>query len=127
MDEPIHQCWTKATTAEGDDIRRSFNWVTARRARLRVTRSSLVCGDWTIPYHDIQEAVLYWISWMLIPGYVLRVKANGVTYQFGLNWGRFWQRELPFPVRRERGRVGYAAFSMVVRIVLLAAIVYWLW
>ncbi len=64
---------------------------------------------------------------MLIPGYVLRVKANGVTYQFGLNWGRFWQGELPFPMRHERGHVGHIAFSMVVRIVLLAAIVYWLW
>ncbi len=29
MEEIPHQCWTKAITAEHDDVRRSFNWVTA--------------------------------------------------------------------------------------------------
>lgn len=127
MDEILHQCWTKATTAEGDDVRRSLSWVTARRARLRVTRHALVCGDWTIPYQEIQEAVLFSIYSIFIPGYVLRVKTKDVTYQFGLNWGRFWQGELPFPVRRERRRLQHSVFSVAVRIMILALLAYWLW
>lgn len=127
MAELIHRCWTKATNEEGDEVRRSSNWVTARRARLHVTRDALVCGDWTIPYADIQEAVLFSVSQMLVPGYVLRVKAKGVTYQFGLNWGRFWERELPFPVHREKARLRYSFFSIALRIMLIAIVAHWLW
>ena len=34
MSEPIHRCLTKATTAEGRDVRRSLSWIVSRRAFL---------------------------------------------------------------------------------------------
>ena len=127
MTKVLHRCMTKATTSEGDDVRRSFNWAVSRRGILEVQPDALACGDWVIPYREIDEAVLYSVRQMLIPGYVLLVKSRGVVYQFGLNWGRFWTRDLPFPVRRERARLGYSWYSIAVRAALLGLLAYWLW
>jgi hypothetical protein len=118
---------TKATTAEGDGIRHSVNWVVSRRGILEVRPDALASGDWVIPYSEIDEAILYSVKQMFIPGYVLLVRSRGVTYHFGLNWGRFWTRDLPFPVRRERARLGYSWYSIAVRVALLGALAYWLW
>jgi hypothetical protein len=123
----LHKCMTKATTAEDDAIRRSFNWAVSHRGILEVRPDALVCGEWVIPYCEIDEAVLYNVRQMFIPGYVLLVRSRGMTYQFGLNWGRFWTRDLPFDVRRERARLGYSWFSIAFRGALLGLVAYWLW
>jgi len=118
---------TKATAAEGENLRHSFNWVVSRRGTLQVLSDALECGDWRIPYDSISEAVLFSTRQMFIPCYVLRVAANGTIYQFGLNPGSFWKGDLPFPVKREKLRLKFSWFSIVVRVILLASIVYWLW
>jgi hypothetical protein len=115
---------TKASTAEGGDIRHSFNWVVSRRGILKVSTNALECGDWRIPYDTIEEAVLFSVRQMFIPGYVLCVKAGGTIYQFGLNTGQFWRGELPFPVRREAARLRYSWFSILVRLVAVGAVAY---
>ena len=58
---------TKATTAEGDDIRRSLNWVTARRGILKVYDDHLELGSWHLPYSDFDEAILFSVRQTLIP------------------------------------------------------------
>ena len=126
MDKPLYWCMTKATTAEGEELRRSLNWVISRRGILKVMPDALVCGNWRIPYSQIDEAVLFSI-WSLLPGFLLRVKSKGKTYQFGLNWNPFWKRELPFPVAREKGKLKHSAFSIVIRLILVGYIVYWIW
>ena len=124
----LHKCMTKATTAEGDTLRHSQNWVMARRAILQVWSDRLICGDWIIPYDAIREAVLFSIrSTFFIPGYILKVRTDDRTYQFGLNAGRFWRGDLPFPVSRERGRLAYSPFSLIVRLVLLGYVIYYVW
>lgn len=127
MGKPLHRCLTKATTAEGEEIRHSLNWVVSRRAILKVMPDALVCGDWTIPYQDIEDAVLFSVWSTFVPGFVLRVKSRGKVYQFGLNWNPFWRRELPFPVRREKGKLRYSAFSIVVRLVAVGYLIYLAW
>ena len=127
MSELLHRCLTKATTAEGDHLRHSLSWVTARRAYLMVFEDRLECRDWVIACGDIEEAVLFSVFAFPLPGHVLRVRALSKTYQFGLNRNRFWKGDLPFPVTREKGRLGYSSFSAIARLVLLAAILYWLW
>lgn len=127
MTQPLHSCLTKATIEEGDDIRRSENWLMSRRARLKVMPDALVCGDWTIPYASIDDAVLFRTRNLFIPCYVLRVKADGKIYQFGLNPGRYWSGELPFSVRRERMRLRYSPYSIAVRLALVSSIIYWAW
>lgn len=117
---------TKATIAEGDDLRYSFNWLVARRGILKVMPDALVCGNWRIPYEHIDDAVLFSI-WSTLPGFVLRVKSGGTVYQFGLNWNPFWKKELPFTVTREKGKLGYSTYSIIVRILGLGAIAYLIW
>jgi hypothetical protein len=117
---------TKATTAEGEDLRRSFNWVVARRAILKVMPDALLCGDWRIGYDRIDEAILFSIG-SIIPGYLLRVRSGETVYQFGLNWNPFWKKELPFPVVREKGKLKYSLFSVIARAVLLGYVAYLIW
>jgi hypothetical protein len=125
MGKLLHKCVTKAMTAEGDDIRHSPNWVYWRRSLLQVYEERLECGDWVIPYSEIEEAVLFRTRELFIPGYVLRLKAQGQVYEFGLNTGRFWAGELPFPVRRER--LGYSRLNIAVLVLAALAVAYWLW
>lgn len=123
--ERLHRCMTKATTAEGDDVRHSLSWVLARRALLEVWPDRLVCGDWTIRYDEIRGAVLFSVrSSFLIPGYVLRIRHGKDIYQFGLNWGRFWKGDLPFHVRREKATLGYSPWSLSVRIVIVGLLLW---
>lgn len=90
MGTPIYKCMTKATTAEGDQVRYGPNWVTARRAILNVFSDRLECGDWKIEYKEIKDSVLYSIKTnLIIPGYVLKVATTERTYHFGLNAGSF--------------------------------------
>ena len=112
----LHQCMTKATTAEGDALRHSQNWLLSRRATLQVWSDRLVCGNWVIPYSAFVEATLFSTRQMLIPCYVLRVRTADRTYQFGLNPGRYWSGDLPFPVVREKARLGYSPFSLALRL-----------
>jgi len=126
--EPLHQCFTKATTRESGPPRRSMQWLASRRARLKVFSDRLECGDWTIPYGEIQNAVLYrFRSMFFIPGYVLMVKTDPKTYQFGLNAGKFWTSKLPFPVEREAASLGMSPVSLAIRLILFAVISYVLW
>jgi len=126
MEKPLFQCMTKATTAEGEDLRRSWSWVVSRRGLLKVMPDALVCGDWRIPFDRIDEAVLFSIRSML-PGFLLRVKSGKTIYQFGLNANRFWKGDLPFPVSREEAKLKQSAFSVAARILLMGCIVYWIW
>jgi hypothetical protein len=126
--ETLHQCMTKATTAEGDDIRHSLNWVTSRRAMLKITPDALICGDWTLPYSEFDEAVLFTAKqWLIIPVHILKVKTGGKIYQFGLNPGKYWKGELPFSAVREKTHIAYSPYSLAVRVLLLVAVVYTLW
>lgn len=126
MADLIRKCWTKGTKTEGTEIRRSFKWALARRGWLKVTSDALELGNWRIPYSEIDEAFLFSARSFFIPYYVLCIKSKGITYQFGLNPGAFWSGTLPFPVKREKVRVGHSVFSIAIRIVLLLWIVRWL-
>ena len=123
----LHRCMTKATTAEGDDIRRSLNWVTARRGILKIFDDHLELGPWNLFYSDFDEAILFSIRQTFIPGYVLRIKTQGTIYQFGLNYSRFWKRDLPFPVERQAMKLKLSRFSIAIRTVGLISLGYLLW
>lgn len=125
MTELLHKCLTKATTAEGNQMKRGPNWIFSRRAILKIFDDHLECGDWHIDYENITDAVLYSIRQMVfIPGYILKVETEDKTYHFGLNWGNYWRRDLPFPARREKAKIKHSLFSATLRIVLAAYIAY---
>ncbi len=123
----LYRCFTKATISTGDQRQYGPRWVTSRRALLRVYDDRLECGNWMIPYAGMTDAVLYSFrsSFLRIPGYVLTVTTPEKTYHFGLNgWGKFWNGELPFPVRREQGQLKFSGFSIALRILLLVYLLY---
>lgn len=130
MSTALHKCQTKATTAEGDQRKHGPNWITSRRGSLKVFDDRLECGNWRIEYPEITNAVLYSFRsfFLRIPGYILTVETDAKTYHFGLNgWGKFWKGELPFEVSREKGRLKFTWFSIVVRVMLFSYIAYMLW
>jgi hypothetical protein len=121
---------TKATTAQGDQRNYGPNWVISRRASLKVFDDRLDCGDWRIDYREIKTAVLcsFRTFFLRIPGYILTVETEDRTYHFGLNgWGRFWNGDLPFELKREKGKLGFTWFSIIVRVILVGYIAYLLW
>ena len=125
---PIYSCMTKATTAEVDGPRHSANWVTSRRAKLHVFADRLQCRNWTIPYREMTSATLFRTKALfVIPFYVLHVVHAGTTYQFGLNPNRFWAGPLPFETNRESVRMSYSPFSLAIRLLVVVALLYWLW
>lgn len=127
MSEPRYKCWTKGIAGESGELRRGAAWVGARRAWFRVFDDRIECGDWTIASSSIKEAVLFEARQWLIPVFVLRLTTMDTTYQFGFNpWCRVAQH-LHFVVERRRVRLGYSAFSIVLRIAITVFVTYWLW
>lgn len=116
---------TKGVRGASDTFEHGANWITARRAFLCVFGDRLECGDWYIPYQSITQAVLFKTRQMLIPCYILKIRTEDSVYQFGLNGHKFWAEELPFPVLRETGKLKYSKFSIAVRLVLAAALIWY--
>jgi hypothetical protein len=84
MGETIFECRTKATWRERERIRFSLNWAFARRAKLRLSDKELVCGDWCIPYVEIEDAALVSIPTWFGTARNLMVWWCGRVYQFQL-------------------------------------------
>lgn len=127
--EPLYSCITKAIVADGNQLRTGPKWVTSRRGRFILYSDRLECGDWTIPYVDIREAVLssFRSPILRIPGYLLAVRTDSDTYHFGLNGGRYWEGELPFPVERQKARLKMSMISIAARVVLIGYILFVVW
>ena len=126
MTQPIHICMTKAIIADGDQLETGPQWITSRRAKLRLFDDHLVCGDWNVRYDDIGEAVLasFRSPILRIPGYILSARTNTHTYHFGLNGWRYWNGELPFPVTRRKTRLRMSWISIAARAIIIGYIVY---
>ncbi len=129
MDKPLHSCMTKAVIGDGDQLRTGPKWITARRGLLKLYSDRLTCGDWTIAYDDICEAVLssFRSPILRIPGYILAVRTDNDTYHFGLNGWRYWMGELPFPVTRNQTRLRMSLISILARVVLIGYALYFVW
>ncbi len=127
-DDLLYRCYVKGTTSETEEPRRSQNWAKARRAWLRVYADRVECGDWVIPYGDVQHAILYDAGCSLL-GRVRIVQLTTVSesYQFGINpWARPDLRmALEFETRRVT--LGYSPYSIAVRVLLFGYIAYSLW
>ena len=129
MTHPIHSCMTKAIIADGDQLETGPQWITSRRAILRLYEDHLTCGDWNVRYDDIREAVVasFRSPILCIPGYILSARTDTHTYHFGLNGWRYWSDELPFPVTRVKTRLRMSWISIVARVILFGYIGYAVW
>jgi hypothetical protein len=121
MDQVIYRCKTKATDREGDLIRPSLNWAFARRGELRLTDRAIECGDWTIPYEEVDDAVLLAIPTRFGIAYNLKIKSQGRTYQFQVSSNSglrtivdpFWFGETPLPLRKEAAHIDSGVYELL--------------
>lgn len=103
------------------DAKYEVGWATARRDILLLTTSNLRCGDWVIPLTTIQEASLLHIS----GGSLLKVStSDGAHYQFGLQRNPAWEKQTLIPLKVEQGALEFSIASLVLRLLVLAAITY---
>jgi len=129
-DEPVCAIGAaKAIRVDSDrPVGRGARWVIAKRAVLLVTGERVLCGNWEIPVHSIRQAVIV----RLIPtsgrGLVLKIATKGGQhYQFGLLHDAAWFEGLPFPVEVQAGTLRYSAFSIVLRLSVLAYLAWVAW
>ena len=129
MEQTLHSCMTKAVIADGDQLQSGPQWITSRRARLKLYEDRLECGDWSIRYDDIRQAVLSSFRSPILrtPGYVLAVRTDTETYHFGLNGWRYWKGKLPFHVIRQKSKLRLSLLSFLARAVLIAYAAYFVW
>lgn len=120
---------TKAVVADGDQLECGPRWITSRRAILKLYNDRLECGDWTVPYEEIRDAILssFRTPILRLPGFVLAVRTDAETYHFGLNGGRYWNGELPFGVERTKSKLRLSLVSLLARIAVIGGILYLLW
>lgn len=127
MSKLIYRCWTKATSREEGQPGPSLNWAISRRAWFRIYRDRVECGDWVLPVDELQHAVLYEGRQIGVPVRVLELRTERGTYQFGFNPWVAIERHLPFPFSREKIRLRYSVFSLVVRIALILYLGFFIW
>ncbi|MFH5803116.1 hypothetical protein [Alienimonas sp. DA493] len=124
---PVYQCMTKGTDRESGGPRFSASWVGARRGTFKVFADRIEVGDWRIPFEQIDRAVLHRATYLpFVKVGVLELDAAGRTYQFGFNPWAAPEEHLPFPVEEREGPMGYSQFSVAVRLVAAAALLYFL-
>jgi hypothetical protein len=121
VNDVLFRCRVRGTNREGERIRLSLNFAFARRADLILTDTELVWGDWSIPYAEIEDAVL--VSLGSSVWFRLIVRGRGQVYQFLLppasrwTWEAkpdpFWDGPLPFPLRRVAGQIELGSVLLV--------------
>jgi hypothetical protein len=116
---------TKGVRGAPEEFEYGLKWITSRRGFLKVFGNRLECGDWRIPYPDFEEAVLFQTRSGIIPCFILKIRTNENTFQFGLNGNRYWKGQLPFEVTRTKGRLKYSPFSIMLRVGLVAGLVWY--
>lgn len=124
---PLYQCWCKATASEDLEPRYSHNWVLARRAQFLVFDNMVKCGDWCIPFDDVQEAIVYHTRQWFIPLRILKLVTKDASYQFGFNpWAKPIEH-LAVEYSEQTVRLGYSPFSIAIRVGILVWLAYEGW
>ena len=124
-DKLIYRCMTKGVEGSAEEFEYGLKWITSRRGSLKVFQDRIECGDWEIPYASIEDAELFQTRSGFIPCFILKVRTPDKTFQFGLNGNKFWKGELPFRVKRTKGRLKYSALSVCLRIAIVAVLVWY--
>ncbi len=99
----------------------------SKRAWLKLFDDRIECGDWTVPYSEIDEVVLYKAKDFVIPALVLKLTTKDNVYQFGINpWCKIAEY-LPISFREEKSSLGYSWLTTILRIAILCYLLYWTW
>ncbi|MFQ5857770.1 MAG: hypothetical protein ACE5LU_19365 [Anaerolineae bacterium] len=120
---------TKAQKGDEDTgVRYEPGWIVSRRGVLILTSDKLVCGFWEIPLTSVINATLLRFKGLLSRWLVLKVATDdGSHYQFGLQYDPTWETQTALKLTVEDGKIKYSAFSIVVRVALILALIGLVW
>ena len=122
---------TKAVISDDDSHTTGPEWIASRRAKLNLFAEHMTCGNWTINYDEIKVADLasFRTPILRMPGYILTARTSNQTYHFGVNGGKFWTGDLPFPVNRTKTKLRMSWISIAAQIAVFVggAILIWQW
>ena len=122
-----YKAWCKAVNREDSEPRYSANWVISKRAWFKIYTDRVQCGNWEIPKESIQKAIAYRTRQMFIPVTVLQLITESESYQFGFNpWAKPIEH-LGIEVEEQSIRLKYSAFSILLRVAIIAYVGYWIW
>lgn len=127
MTEPLYKCWAKATNKEEGSPRRSHNWVTSKRSWFEIYKDKIECGDWIIPFSEIQEAIVYKTRSLFMSVVVLQLKTSDQTYQFGFNPWANPIKYIPFDYTEEKIKLKHTPLSIMVRLIVVLYLIYLFW
>ena len=99
-------------------------WAFSRRGALLVTDRRLVCGDWELPFLEVEQLTYNPFHGVFSEGVVLTARMqDGKSYQFGLGKSEEWVKSLPVEVEAgERfGRSLAVTWTLRVAVVVLLA------
>jgi hypothetical protein len=85
------------------------------------------CGSWVIKNEDIEKAHVYKTKQWFFPVNVLQLITNLGTYQFGFNPWANPIKHLEVAYSESNVKLGYSAFSVATRLLLLGIICFEIW
>jgi hypothetical protein len=121
-----YRAFCKAIISQSEEPRISGRWAFSRRAWFKMFDDCIRCGNWTIPFDQIDQVIVYHFRRQLVPGTVLTISANGTIYQFAFNpWVQI-ERHLSMAFETRHFSRGVSIYNTVARIAFLFILVYWL-
>ena len=112
-------------TADNQAVERGIDWVTSQRAVIILTTTKIICGKWTIPLDNINNAQLLEISSVFGSGQVLKIQTkDNKNYQFGMQMNKEWTNQNALPLTLEKAKIANSLFSIMLRIFLIGYIAF---
>lgn len=126
MDNLLYKCMTKATNKEKGSPRHSSNWITSKRASFQIYDDHIECWKWNFNISEIENLIVYKTKQMFLKFDVIQFDYKGETFQFGFNpWAHpIDYIDINFTI--EHSKVKYSVFSILLRLILIAFIIYYI-
>lgn len=127
LQAPRYSCFCRGTDKETGEPRTSLNWVFSRRAMFRIFDDRIECGDWTIPFSDVQTAILYKTKQWPLTHDILHFETRDKSFQFNFPlWAKpakYLNLELP----EKAVKLKQDPITILIRLAVVGYIAYEIW
>ena len=102
------------------------DWAVSRRCLLKISHDYIEVSGQKVLFSEISSASMRIVpSAFFLPGCILTIATRGgSTHHFGLRYGGFWRKELPFPTERSKATVPLLWLRRVLVIGVLAWLIW---
>ena len=107
--------------------RHEYDWIISKRAIVMLTNKNIICNQWTIPLDIISKTQLIEINSIFGDEQVLIIETTkNKNYQFEMQFNNEWTDQKRLPITLQKGEAKHSDYSIVVRIIATAFLIYWL-